>query len=225
MSESEMLNEQKKDTYSTTRPLRDLNPGPPAPKAGIIPLDQEATVVCLEYVTRKQMRRKSWAISLLKAIHCRHRLEWSECSPRASRMPQPDCRKDGEEMFNENQIEMSQFPNLAMQSTTVVLLACLVAVVVAEAHYEHNPSVDEVREALYGVPEHDHSPREKRGLLLLKKKLLLGALGLKAAKIGALGAAGVAGAVALKSKSGPPTKHVEIYGPPPHYVEVESWSG
>lgn len=24
-------------------PLRDLNPGPPAPKAGIIPLDQEAS--------------------------------------------------------------------------------------------------------------------------------------------------------------------------------------
>lgn len=26
-------------------PLRDLNPGPPAPKAGIIPLDQEAAEV------------------------------------------------------------------------------------------------------------------------------------------------------------------------------------
>lgn len=26
-----------------TGPLRDLNPGPPAPKAGIIPLDQEAS--------------------------------------------------------------------------------------------------------------------------------------------------------------------------------------
>lgn len=25
-------------------PLRDLNPGPPAPKAGIIPLDQEASL-------------------------------------------------------------------------------------------------------------------------------------------------------------------------------------
>lgn len=61
-----------------------------------------------------------------------------------------------------------------MQPTTVLLLVCLVAVVVAEVHYEHNPSVDEYREALYAVPEHDHSPREKRGLLLLKKKLLLG---------------------------------------------------
>ena len=26
-----------------TGPVRDLNPGPPAPKAGIIPLDQQAT--------------------------------------------------------------------------------------------------------------------------------------------------------------------------------------
>lgn len=32
-----MLREEKKQG-----PLRDLNPGPPAPKAGIIPLDQEA---------------------------------------------------------------------------------------------------------------------------------------------------------------------------------------
>ena len=30
--------------FKTSGPVRDLNPGPPAPKAGIIPLDQQATL-------------------------------------------------------------------------------------------------------------------------------------------------------------------------------------
>ncbi|KAF9421450.1 hypothetical protein HW555_002665 [Spodoptera exigua] len=85
-----------------------------------------------------------------------------------------------------------------MQTSTIVVLACLVAVVVAQAHQEPRP-VDPAQEALFDTPEHDRSPRNKRGLLLLKKKLLLGALGLKAAKVGV--GAGVVGALALKAKA------------------------
>ncbi|XP_073958016.1 uncharacterized protein isoform X2 [Choristoneura fumiferana] len=112
--------------------------------------------------------------------------------------------------------------NREMQSTTIIVLACLIAVVAAGAHYEHYPAVeaieipeDQVHEALYETPALERSHRTKRGLLLLKKKLLLGALGLKVAKIGAVGA-GVAGAIALKSKS----NHAPSYD-----VEVHSWSG
>ncbi|KAG6453173.1 hypothetical protein O3G_MSEX007988 [Manduca sexta] len=101
-----------------------------------------------------------------------------------------------------------------MQTSTVIVLACLV-VVVASAHFEHSPAVEAVQEAVYDTPAHDSSPRTKRGLLLLKKKLLLGALGLKAAKVGV--GAGVVGAIALKSKSG------HHHHAPPTYVEIHSW--
>ncbi|CAH2050578.1 unnamed protein product, partial [Iphiclides podalirius] len=94
-----------------------------------------------------------------------------------------------------------------MQLTTIVVLACLVATVVASVNYE-TPVEDVLSlrddvsayESMYGEYENERSPRTKRGLLLLKKKLLLGALGLKAAKVGAVGA-GIAGALALKGKA------------------------
>ncbi|CAG9581508.1 unnamed protein product [Danaus chrysippus] len=90
-----------------------------------------------------------------------------------------------------------------MQSSTIIVLACLV-VVVASVQYEqladeHN--VDSNVES-QNTPLHERSARTKRGLLLLKKKLILGALGLKAAKVGAVGA-GVVGALALKKQSVP----------------------
>ncbi|XP_031769206.1 uncharacterized protein LOC113518363 isoform X2 [Galleria mellonella] len=104
-----------------------------------------------------------------------------------------------------------------MQLSTLVVLACLVAAVYAQAQ-EQSPAVDalqlpaaeDVYESAYDTPVHDRSPRTKRkALLLLKKKLLLGALGLKAAKIGAVGA-GV-GALALKkAKSVPQTPKVTV---------------
>ncbi|KAJ2948166.1 hypothetical protein O0L34_g9975 [Tuta absoluta] len=91
-----------------------------------------------------------------------------------------------------------------MQSSTIIVLACLVAAVTARA-YPEVPEVEAVHipEDAYELdtPTHESSVRNKRGLLLLKKKLLLGALGLKAAKVGAVGAAGVAGALALKKKA------------------------
>ncbi|XP_063616521.1 uncharacterized protein LOC134789802 isoform X2 [Cydia splendana] len=118
-----------------------------------------------------------------------------------------------------------------MQSSTIIVLACLVAVVVAGAHYERYPAVEalqepgQVHEALYDTPELERSHRTKRGLLLLKKKLLLGALGLKAAKIGAVGA-GVAGAIALKSKkSVPTTVRVVSAAQHGHSYSYNSWSG
>ena len=40
----EGLHSQKMQKYG---PLRELNPGPPAPEAGIMPLDQVATVMSL----------------------------------------------------------------------------------------------------------------------------------------------------------------------------------
>ncbi|CAH0727414.1 unnamed protein product, partial [Brenthis ino] len=103
-----------------------------------------------------------------------------------------------------------------MHSSTVIVLACLVAVVAASVHYEYPEQnaqqVQDIHESLLETPVHERSARTKRGLLLLKKKLILGALGLKAAKVGAVGA-GVVGALALK-------KHHA-----PKYVEIESWSG
>lgn len=60
-----------------------------------------------------------------------------------------------------------------MQSSTLIVLACLIAVVVAQAHQEYYPEA-ETYDAVYDTPVHDNSPRTKRGLLLLKKKLLLG---------------------------------------------------
>ncbi|XP_034830333.1 uncharacterized protein [Maniola hyperantus] len=106
-----------------------------------------------------------------------------------------------------------------MQSSTIIILACLVAAVTASVHYEYYPAeevqnIQDVHESLIDTPEHERSARTKRGLLLLKKKLLLGALGLKAAKVGAVGA-GVVGALAYK-------KHHHL---PSKYVEVHSWSG
>ncbi|XP_038207653.1 uncharacterized protein LOC119829283 isoform X2 [Zerene cesonia] len=89
-----------------------------------------------------------------------------------------------------------------MQPTTIIVLACLVAVVAANTEYVYpvedslNMPADQVYESINDTPVHERSSRTKRGLLLLKKKLLLGALGLKAAKVGAVGA-GVA-AIALK---------------------------
>ncbi|XP_022116706.1 uncharacterized protein LOC110994400 isoform X1 [Pieris rapae] len=93
-----------------------------------------------------------------------------------------------------------------MQPTTMIVLACLVAVVAATTQYQYpiedsaNLQEGQVYESINDTPVHENSPRTKRGLLLLKKKLLLGALGLKAAKVGAVGA-GVAGAIALKKQS------------------------
>ncbi|CAK1540127.1 unnamed protein product [Leptosia nina] len=89
-----------------------------------------------------------------------------------------------------------------MQPTTIIVLACLVAVVAANTQYQYpiedsNLQESQVYESINDTPVHESSSRTKRGLLLLKKKLLLGALGLKAAKVGAVGA-GVAGAIALK---------------------------
>ncbi|KAM3967636.1 uncharacterized protein ACR2FA_011189 [Aphomia sociella] len=102
-----------------------------------------------------------------------------------------------------------------MQLRVLVVLVCLVAAVVARAH-EPSPAVEALElpnsEAVYesvdDTPAHDRSPRTKRkALLLLKKKLILGALGLKAAKIGAVGA----GALALKkAKSVPKTPKVTL---------------
>ncbi|KAL0851040.1 hypothetical protein ABMA28_006931 [Loxostege sticticalis] len=92
-----------------------------------------------------------------------------------------------------------------MHSMTVVLLLCLVAAAVAHTQYVYHPEeavdvpADELSPESEFYPEHDRSLRSKRSLLLLKKKLLLGALGLKAAKIGALGV----GAVALKKNHAP----------------------
>ncbi|KAJ8736256.1 hypothetical protein PYW08_006912 [Mythimna loreyi] len=88
-----------------------------------------------------------------------------------------------------------------MQTSTVVVLLCLIAAVAVRAQQEPAPEAA-ADQYLLDTPLHDRSPRNKRGLLLLKKKLLLGALGIKAAKIGAVGA-GVAGALALKAKSKP----------------------
>ncbi|XP_075974275.1 uncharacterized protein LOC142975360 isoform X2 [Anticarsia gemmatalis] len=110
-----------------------------------------------------------------------------------------------------------------MQTSTIVVLACLLAVVVAQAQ-EPAPVADNLQEALYDTPTHDSSPRNKRGLLLLKKKLILGALGLKAAKVGA--AAGVVGALALKAKhkSGHAHHTVLHHGHHPSVqVEVHRW--
>lgn len=65
-----------------------------------------------------------------------------------------------------------------MQTSTFVVLTCLIAVVVADLYIEQNqsPVVDTVQESVYDTPVNDRSPRTKRGLLLLKKKLLLGNL-------------------------------------------------
>lgn len=60
-----------------------------------------------------------------------------------------------------------------MQTSTIVVLACLVAVVVAQAHQEAQPA-NTVHDADFDTPAHESSPRNKRGLLLLKKKLILG---------------------------------------------------
>ncbi|XP_013197093.1 uncharacterized protein LOC106140106 isoform X2 [Amyelois transitella] len=84
-----------------------------------------------------------------------------------------------------------------MKVATVIVLACFVAVV-ASARYEHHPAVDSlaeyaVQEAAQDTPAQENI-RPKRSLLLLKKKLILGALGLKAAKAAAVGA------IVLKSK-------------------------
>ena len=61
-----------------------------------------------------------------------------------------------------------------MQTSSIVVLLCLVVVAVAQAY----PSPAEAQEALLlDTPAHDSSPRNKRGfLLLLKKKLALGKL-------------------------------------------------
>ncbi|XP_026739219.1 uncharacterized protein LOC113502043 isoform X2 [Trichoplusia ni] len=95
-----------------------------------------------------------------------------------------------------------------MQTSTIVVLACLLAVVVAQAHQEPQP-VNTVHDPDFDTPAHESSPRNKRGLLLLKKKLILGALGLKAAKVGV--GAGVVGALALKAKSKPKSVGTTYY--------------
>ncbi|VVC97682.1 unnamed protein product [Leptidea sinapis] len=109
-----------------------------------------------------------------------------------------------------------------MQSTTLIVLACLVAVVMANTQHQHLETNDQAQVEAYEIntPVHERSSRNKRGLLLLKKKLLLGALGLKAAKIGALGA-GVAGVLALKKKSVPAYRPPVIHEVHPYY----GWSG
>lgn len=91
-----------------------------------------------------------------------------------------------------------------MQLSTLVLLVCLVAV----AASAYAPAYDAVNLDDYTavhqaeeVPVHDRSSRTKR-FIFLKKKLLLGALGLKAVKAAKIGAVGVAGALALKKVKG-----------------------
>ncbi|KAL4712752.1 hypothetical protein ACJJTC_008049 [Scirpophaga incertulas] len=99
-----------------------------------------------------------------------------------------------------------------MHSMTVIVLACLVAVAFAHTQYEYQPAEELVNipeDAAYNTPEH---LRPKRSLLLLKKKLLLGALGLKAAKVGAVGAVG---ALALKK-----AKSVHSHSHHQHHVVV-----
>lgn len=63
-----------------------------------------------------------------------------------------------------------------MQLSTVIVLACLVALVAASVHYDHpdEMNVQNVHESLVDTPVHERSARTKRGLLLLKKKLILG---------------------------------------------------
>ncbi|CAB3240874.1 unnamed protein product [Arctia plantaginis] len=102
---------------------------------------------------------------------------------------------------HKDHLMVSVTKNPTMQTSTLVVLACLLAVVVAQAQQEPQPVADIVQESSFDTPVHDSSPRTKRGLLLLKKKLILGALGLKVAKVGA--AAGVVGALAYKAKSKP----------------------
>lgn len=63
-----------------------------------------------------------------------------------------------------------------MQSMTIVLLVCL-AVVAAYAQapaYDAVNIADELEQVEAEVPVHERSERTKRGLLLLKKKILLG---------------------------------------------------
>ncbi|GBP37410.1 hypothetical protein EVAR_16315_1 [Eumeta japonica] len=95
--------------------------------------------------------------------------------------------------------------DVIMRMYTVLLLAALVAVAYSSPVDDtQNTLYSENDETVFGSATNSNegrSPRTKRGLLLLKKKLLLGALGLKAIKIGAVGL-GVAGAFALKSKAG-----------------------
>ncbi|XP_053618176.1 uncharacterized protein LOC128679763 [Plodia interpunctella] len=92
-----------------------------------------------------------------------------------------------------------------MKLATVIVLACFVAVA-ASARHEHYPAEDAlpeeaVQEATLDTAQENLRP--KRSLLLLKKKLILGALGLKAAKAAAVGA------IVLKSK--PKSVHHEIH--------------
>lgn len=62
-----------------------------------------------------------------------------------------------------------------MQTSTIIVLACLIAAAMASIHEQYQyPAVESVQESMYNTPVHDRSPRTKRGLLLLKKKLLLG---------------------------------------------------
>ncbi|XP_063822772.1 uncharacterized protein LOC135072685 isoform X2 [Ostrinia nubilalis] len=90
-----------------------------------------------------------------------------------------------------------------MHSMTVVVLLCVVAAAVAHTQYSYYPeeNVEVPAEQLSPESEvhQEGALRSKRSLLLLKKKLLLGAVGLKAAKIGALGV----GAFALKKNHAP----------------------
>ncbi|KPI94973.1 hypothetical protein RR46_11977 [Papilio xuthus] len=102
-----------------------------------------------------------------------------------------------------------------MQFSTIIVLVCLIATVVASVHYERRADAENrdfsPYDPLDSTSDLKRSPRMKRGLLLLKKKLLLGALGLKAAKVGAVGA-GLAGALALKSKASVPhSEKIHIY--------------
>ncbi|KAJ8735656.1 hypothetical protein PYW07_007276 [Mythimna separata] len=88
-----------------------------------------------------------------------------------------------------------------MQSSTVVVLLCLVAAAAARAQPEPAPAA-EAQQYQLDTPAHDSSLRNKRSLILIKKKIAAGILGLKVAKAGAVGA-GVLGALALKAKSKP----------------------
>lgn len=68
-----------------------------------------------------------------------------------------------------------------MQFVTITLLACLIAMASSKAL--NSPAVDalelagdQAHELYDDIPVHERSERNKRGLLLLKKKLLLGML-------------------------------------------------
>ena len=65
-----------KGSSKTDGPVRDLNPGPLAPKARIIPLDQQATLVT-SFLRNKEITTKENFITDSREIHT---LSATDCS-------------------------------------------------------------------------------------------------------------------------------------------------